>query len=104
MEINDPWLAELVRRADAGESVVDDLSVLETSLTDQNDSSEEKIAALAEMICRRGDEPEKKSAALLVLMETLENATHPEALANTAKHIAFTVLESELLSGNVGVS
>ncbi len=31
-----------------------------------------------------------KSAALLVLMSTLENATHPKALANMAKHLAFT--------------
>ena len=42
------------------------------------------------MICRAGDEAETKSAALLVLMSTLENSTHPKALANTAKHIAFT--------------
>jgi hypothetical protein len=28
LETNDPWLAELVRRADAGESVVDNLSVI----------------------------------------------------------------------------
>ena len=52
--------------------------------------SGEKIAALAEIICRAGDEAETKSAALLVLMATLENATHPKALANTAKHVAFT--------------
>jgi hypothetical protein len=31
-----------------------------------------------------------KSAALLVLMSTLENSQHPKALANTAKHVAFT--------------
>ena len=65
------------------------------------------------MICRAGDEP---TAALLVLMATLENATHPKALANAAKHLAFTrcgelnlhgmvdsqiaILESELLAGN----
>lgn len=42
------------------------------------------------MICRAGDEPEKKSAALLVLMATSENSAHPKALANTAKHLAFT--------------
>jgi len=86
LEINDPWLAELVRRADAGENVIDNLQTLVT----EYDSCEEKIAALAEMICRSGDEPETKSAALLVLMSTLENATHPKALANTAKHLAFT--------------
>ena len=87
LEINDPWLAELVRRADAGEDVIDDLQSIETN---EDDASEEKIAALTEMICRAGDEPATKSAALLVLMAALENATHPKALANTAKHLAFT--------------
>jgi hypothetical protein len=42
------------------------------------------------MICRAGDEPETKSAALLVLMATLESSTHPKSLANTAKHLALT--------------
>jgi hypothetical protein len=45
---------------------------------------------LTELICRAGDEPETKSAALLVLMSTLENARHPKSLSNTAKHLAFT--------------
>ena len=76
--------AELVRRAEAGESIVDNLDVAET---DEHDPSEEKIETLAEMICRAGDEP---AVALLVLMAMLENATHPKALANTAKHLAFT--------------
>jgi hypothetical protein len=87
LETNDPWLAQLVRRADAGEDVIDNMQSLETS---EDGSSEEKIEALTEMICRAGDEPETKSAALLVLMATLENAMHPKALANTAKHLAFT--------------
>lgn len=110
LETNDPWLAELVRRADAGEDIVDNLQTIETN---EDDASDEKIAALAEMICRPGDEPATKSAALLVLMSAIEQATHPRALANTAKHFAFTrcgelnfcdmvnthipVLESELL-------
>jgi hypothetical protein len=112
LETNDPWLAELVRRAGAGEDVVEDFQSLET---DGDDVSEEKIAALAEMICRGGDEPATKSAALLVLMAALEHANHPRALANTAKHLAFTrcgelnfcdmvdtqipLLESQLLGG-----
>ena len=87
LETNDPWLAELVRRADAGEDVVENLQSIETN---EDDISEEKIAALAEMICRAGDEPATKSAALLVLMAALEKATYPKALANTAKHFAFT--------------
>jgi hypothetical protein len=78
LEINDPWLADLVRCVDAGESVVDNLYV---------HSSEEKIEALTDLICRAGDEP---SAALLVLLSTLENSSHPKALANTAKHLTFT--------------
>ena len=86
LEINDPWLAELVRRADAGEEVGDNLQSAEAD----DDVSEEKIEALAEMICRAGDEPATKSAALLVLMAALEHATHPRALANTTKHLAFT--------------
>ena len=86
LEINDPCLAELVRRADAGEDVIDNLQALETS----EYQSSEKIEALIEMICRAGDEPATKSAALLVLMATLENATHPKALSNLAKHLAFT--------------
>ena len=87
LETNDPWLAELVRRVDAGETIIDNLGFLQIP---QDDSSEEKIEALTEMICRAGDEPDTKSAALLVLMATLEHATHPKALANTAKHFAFT--------------
>ncbi len=84
LEIHDPWLAELVRRADAGEVIVDNLDTPETR---EDDSTDETIEALAEMICRGGEEP---SAALLVLMATIENATHPKGLANTVKHLAFT--------------
>ena len=90
LEINDPWLAKLVRRADAGETILDSMDFSEPPETSEADFNGEKIEALAEMICRAGDEAETKSAALLVLMSTLENSTHPKALANTAKHIAFT--------------
>jgi hypothetical protein len=67
-----------VRCVDAGESIIDNLYV---------HSSEERIEALTNLICRAGDEP---SAALLVLLSTLENSAHPKALANTAKHLALT--------------
>ena len=90
LEINDPWLAELVRRADAGETLFDTVDFSQTPNTGEHDWSNEKVEALAEMICRPGDQPETKSAALLVLMATIENSTHPKALANTAKHLAFT--------------
>jgi hypothetical protein len=107
LEINDPWLPDLVRCVDAGESIIDNFFV---------PSSEEKIEALTDLICHAGDEP---SAALLVLLSTLENSTHPKALANTAKHLAFTrcgelnlygmvnaqivVLEEKLLTGSTFV-
>ena len=84
LEINDPWLAELVRRADAGEAIVDPLDLEEIP-----ERYNEKIWALTEMICRAGDEPEIKSAALLVLMAVVEKSSHPKALANAAKHAAF---------------
>lgn len=87
LEIDDPFLAELVRRADAGESIMENLPITDEIFND--DLDEEKIESLAEILCRAGDEPETKSAALLVLMATIENTAHPKALANTAKHLAF---------------
>src|SRR5688500_8839904 len=90
LEINDPWLAELVRRVDAGESIVDAIDFSQTPPSGEDGPSEEKIEALTQMICRAGDDPETKSAALLVLMAMLEDAQHPKALANTAKHLAFS--------------
>ena len=80
LETDDPWLAELVRRVDAGETIVDNLYVT---------SDEEKIETLTMLICRDGDEPAAKASALLVLMAMLENSPHPKLLANTAKHFAF---------------
>jgi hypothetical protein len=89
LETNDPWLAELVRRADASEAIVDGIDF---SATPESSTSEEenKITALAELICRAGDDAGTKSAALLLLMSTLENSQHPKALANVTKHLAFT--------------
>jgi hypothetical protein len=87
LETNDPWLGELVRSADDGEDVVENLQ----NITDKEDGvGEEKITALVEIICRSGDEPATKSAALMVLMAALEHAINPKALANTVKHLAFT--------------
>jgi hypothetical protein len=85
LEINDPMLPELVRRADAGEPIVDD------SPWEPNDelSTEEKLERLAGMICGTGGQPETKSAALLILMSTLENSEQPKVLANHVKHLAF---------------
>jgi len=98
MEINDPWLAELVRRTDAGENVFHTIDFLQTPQSIEDEFSEEKIEALAGMICRAGDE---SAAALLVLMGMLENSTHPKVLANTAKHFAFTHCGESNLYGMV---
>ena len=89
LEINDPDLPELIRCADNGESILDNIYVA---------SSEEKIEALTDLICRAGDEP---AAALLVLLSTLENSSHPKALANAAKHLAFTRCSELNLHGMV---
>ena len=98
----------------AGETIIENMNIAETS---EDDPSQEKIETLVEMICGAGDE---SSAALLVLMATLQNSTHPKAVANTAKHLAFTrcgelnlhgmvdaqiaVLEGELLANNTLLS
>ena len=87
LERNDPWLAEMVRRADAAQTVVDTTDVSQTPETNEADSSTEKVEALAEIICSAGDE---SAAALLVLMGMIQNSSHPAVLANTAKHFAFT--------------
>ena len=99
LETNDPWLADLVRRADAGEQIIDTLDFsLAPETNNQDNSSEEKIEALAEIICRAGDE---SAAALFVLMGTLENSMHPKLLANAAKHFAFTRCAESNLYGMV---
>ena len=87
LEIDDPWLADLVRRVDAGESIINESGFLLTPAASEDDSTERKIEVLTKTICRAGDE---SAAALLVLMATLEHAAHPKVLANMAKHIAFT--------------
>ncbi len=76
-------------RADAGECIIDTIDFSSTPDASAYGSSEDKIEALKEMICGEG-EAGMKAAALLVLMATLENSTHPKALANVAKHLAFT--------------
>ena len=114
LETNDPWLPDLVRRADAGETIIDTIDFSQPPDTNEDHSIEEKISALAEIICCAGDEP---AAALFVLMGTLEHSTQPKLLANTAKHFAFTccgesdlygmvdaqiaVVEDELLASNM---
>ena len=120
LEIKDPILAELVRRADAGENIRDALQHSEVSETSAEDSGEEKVEALAEVICRTGDKPETRWAALFVLMGTIEHSEHPKLLANSAKHFAFSrcgefnlygmvdaqiaAVEGELLASNTAVS
>ena len=137
LETNDPWLAELVLRADEGERLADTFDFSQTTQADEaspsdnglshiglsgngpdaNGPSRQKIEALAEIICRAGDE---SAGALFVLMGTLQHSTHPEVHAHTAKHLAFTrcgelnvfgmvdaqlaVLENELLAHGTPVS
>ena len=57
LEINDPWLADLVPRADAGETIIESIDLSETPTSNEDETTEEKVEALAEIICRAGDEP-----------------------------------------------
>lgn len=86
LETSDPFLADLVTRADAGEMIVDTIDFSQMPDSNHDDSIEEKICALSEIICEAGDRP---AAALFVLMGTLERCADPKVLANTAKHSAF---------------
>lgn len=92
----------------------------ETSNTNDDASTKEKMEILTELICREGDDPVPRSAALLVLMATLEDSRQPKVLANHVKHLAFTrcgelncfgmvdseirELEGELLAASMGLS
>jgi hypothetical protein len=71
----------------SGESIIDTIDFPRPLEAIEPDTERQKIEALAEIICRAGDE---SAAALLVLMNTLENSTDPRALAHTVKHFAFT--------------
>jgi hypothetical protein len=98
LETNDPWLADLVHRVDAGETIIDTIDFSQTPETKADDISEAKIEALAEIICRAGDQ---SAAALFVMMGTLEHSTQPRILANTAKHFAFACCGESNLYGMV---
>jgi len=93
LETRDPWLAELVRRADAGENLFDTADLSQTPSDDFNEEwpIEEKVEALAEIICRSGsgDDRATRSAALLVLIAAIESSPHPKALAAVVKQLAF---------------
>jgi hypothetical protein len=97
LETNDPWLAELVRRADAGETT-EQLDFSQTPDSNDDDSTEAKIEGCVELICRASG---KAAIGLLVLMATLEKAAHPKALANIAKHLVFTCCAESNLNGMV---
>jgi hypothetical protein len=129
LETDDPWVAELLPRAEAGETVIDTLYAPQTLDSSQtldfpqtrepcdDKSTVEKIEALTEMICGAREE---STAALFVLMGTLQNSPQPAMLANAAKHYAFTrcgelnlfgmvdaqiaVVEGELLGSSTVVS
>jgi hypothetical protein len=96
LEINDPWLADIVRRASAGERIIDSVDFTLEPDVNEDDLNKEGVEVLAEIICRAGDE---SAAALLVLMGTLENSSDPKLLANTAKRFAFTCCGESNLFG-----
>ena len=87
LELNDPFVGELVKRAEAGEDILETFESLRTLVPIEDKSILRKIEALAEIISRSGDEP---TAALFILMETLENPKDPRVLASRAKHVAFS--------------
>ena len=87
LEIDDPLLPDLVRRAAQDERIIETTDFAETLEPKEDHSTREKIDKLVEIICGAGDEP---AAALFVLMGVLQHSTECDAFAHTAKHIAFT--------------
>jgi hypothetical protein len=87
LELNDPFVGELVSRAEAGENIIDTFESLRTLKANEDDSNLGKVEALAEIICRAGDEP---TAALFILMETVESSAQPKVFTSRAKHVAFS--------------
>lgn len=87
LELNDPFVGELVSRAEAGKDIVETFESLRTPVPIEDESILRKVEALTEIISRSGDE---STAALFTLMETLENSTEPKVLASRAKHVAFS--------------
>src|SRR5215218_4798236 len=43
LEINDPWLGDIVRRADAGERIIDSVDFSLEPQSNEDDSNEEKV-------------------------------------------------------------
>ena len=43
LEVNDPWLAELVGRVDAGETIIDELGFLQTAAASEDDSNQKRL-------------------------------------------------------------
>ena len=117
LELNHSWLAELVNRAEAGENISDTFKSRLTPNFDDEESTASKIEALADIVCRAGDEA---TAALFVLMGRIEDATQGNGLARVAKHFALSrcaelklygipdaqiaAVEGELLASNALVS
>ena len=65
LETNDPSLGDLVQRVDAGETIIDNINLSQTSTPDDDSNEEkteveEKIEALAVILCRPGKRPRKK--------------------------------------------
>lgn len=87
LELNDPFVAELINRAEAGDDIVETFESGQTPVPIEDESILKKVQALAEIIARSGDEP---TAALFILMETLESSTHRKVLTSRAKHVAFS--------------
>lgn len=89
LEINDPSLARMVAKTEAEQAPGDEWCVRPRFESSRQEPSENKIETLVDLICRPDDEPETKSAALVVLLATIERAEEPAAVANSMKRVAL---------------
>jgi hypothetical protein len=119
LQIDDPWLSELVRSVDAGENFAESIdypraAAVVEDMSREETCNEEKVEELAEIICSAND---RCAAALVVLMRTLEKSRQAKLRVLKANHSAFNrcvkanrlgmvdtqtaVIEGELLAGKL---
>ena len=75
-----------MQRVEDGERIADNIGGADES---ESYSTEQKVKALAEMICHSVD-LDTRAVALLVLLAALEHGDDFKSLVKTARHYAFT--------------
>lgn len=88
VEVEDPTLSELVRRAETGDTILDTVNIPGLQ-RNHRELSRQDAQILAKIICSDDHDPGNRSAALLVLMAALETSAKPKDTCYVIKQFAF---------------